>query len=361
MKNTKDKCGLKKIKDIHGLGGMSVQDLKTKVKLLYPYMTNIHKMKREELCQLLGKDCKVLGGLVNKNNSCYLDSILIGLFHAHNPYIRKVIFDTPVHHDDTKLQEEATKIQKLLRGVYGTINRGNRGACSHLRLAFQNFDKRYSEVVAHVEHLDWKNSQLEPADVVKQLIRVFNIPNDCKYIIQNYTKVKRKKVLVNEETVSTTFADPIITPDILYGKKYVDLREYIPNEISHVKFDEDNKWKPIPGVEYDNKISIKKYIKAPLLSIHIQRVFGDSKLKTPVIPAMTIKLKGSTLHLRSILVHEGSSTNYGHYVAYILCQKKWYLYNDLGFEKMELVGSHDKMFRINKHYILKNMTQLLYW
>ena len=356
-------CGKKQKPQMKGLQGMSVQELKIKIKLLYPYLTNVNTMKRQELCDLLSKDCPRLGGLVNKTNSCYLDSVLIGLFHTINPYIKKLLFDKKLNYDDNELQENAIKIQKMLRGVYSAISKGNKGACSLLRQSMQKFDKRYSRIVAGVEHLDWKTSQLEPGDVIKMLIRVFDIPDDCEYILKNYTLINKKKVLVNEEKYKATFADPNITPDMLYEKKHLDLRKFIPEEVSKVEFDDMNKWKPRPGVEYKHKITHKTYTKAPMLSVHISRVFGDIKLKTPIIPPLTIKLKENKqpLHLRSILVHHGDSPEYGHYICYIRCQKYWYKYDDLGFEKLEFIGTNMKLFKMNNFYVLKNAVDLIYW
>jgi hypothetical protein len=360
-------CGTKKKTGATGLEGMKVDELKEHVKTAYPYLTKVKNMKRKELCELLEKDCPNLGGLVNKQNSCYLDSTLVGLFHAVNPYVRKYIFDKNLEYTDPELQESSLAIQKMLRGVYGAINKGNKGACTSLRNAFHKFDKRSASLGARLETLDWKTSQLEPADVIKILIRVFDIPSNCKYNIKRYTLVKKRKVFINEEDVNTTFADPIISSDLLYGKKHFDLKKYIPQEKNKVVFDNDNKWKPFPDtdpdIQYKHKITVKTYRKASMFSVHISRAFGDEKIKTPVVPMMTLKLKENTrpLHLRSIIVHHGDDPESGHYTCYIRCQRHWYHYDDLAFNKLQLVGDHDKMFKMNKYYVLKNMSDLIFW
>ena len=356
-------CGKKANSESKGMKGMSVQELKVKIKLLYPYLTYVNTMKRQELCELLARDCPRLGGLINKNNSCYLDSTLVALFHTINPYIASQVLDKDLGYDDEQLQEHATGIQRVLRGVNTAIRDGKKGACSMLRQSIQRFDKRYSIVKGQVEPLDWKTAQLEPGDVIKLLIRVFEIPMDCEYTTKRYTLIKRKKVFVNETTDTGTFADPSITSDMLYGKKVIELKGMMPEEVSRVQFDDDNKWKPAPGVEYKIKISVKTYTKAPMLSIHVNRVYEDTKLKTAVVPEMAIKLKDNSkpLHLRSILVHHGNTPEHGHYTCYIRCQKYWYEYDDLGFKKLDFVGDQMKLFNFNKSYILKNAVNYIYW
>lgn len=186
-------CGKKQNPNIHGLSGLSVKELK-KVKLLYPYITNIHKYKRAELCNLLAKNCESLGGLINKSNSCYLDSILIALFHNINPYIYDEILKKPVHFNNDELQNIAREIQKLLRTVYNSISKGVKGFCVRLRNSFEKFDKIYSKVYnVRLEDIDWKSEQLEPKDVINILIKIFKIPDDCYYKIQTYGIKNRKK------------------------------------------------------------------------------------------------------------------------------------------------------------------------
>jgi hypothetical protein len=360
-------CGTRKKTGKTGLEGMSVDELKEQVKIDYPYIRNVHAMKRKELCDLLEKNCPGLGGLLNNANSCYLDSTLVGLFHAYNPYIREKIFDKTITYTDPELKDSATTALRMLKGIYNTINRGNKGACTSLRNAIHKFDKRYSDIVTLLETLDWKRSQLEPADVIKALIRIFDIPLDCKYSTKRYTLINRRKVFVNEDITDTSFADPIISSDILFGKRRLELKKYIPQEVDKVIFDDENKWKPFPdtdpSVEYKHKITVKKYIKAPMLCIHISRKFIDVKIQIPVIPIMSLKLKDNNkqLHLRSILVHHGDDPDGGHYTCYIRCKRHWYEYNDLGFDKLKLIGDHNKMFKANKNYVLKNMSNLIYW
>jgi ubiquitin C-terminal hydrolase len=356
-------CGKKKLQDVHGLNGLSVDDLRKKVKLLYPYLKNLHLMKRQELCDLLSKDCENIGGLKNQNNSCYLDSALVSLFHSPSPYIKQNILDKQVQFDDKQLEEIAVAIQLSLQKIYAGINQGNTGFCQKLRKLFQAFDERYSEVIARTETLDWKTTQLEPSDVYKLLIRVFDIQNDCTFNFKSFGIIKNRKISVSDDQRVTTIADPIISADLLFGQKNVDIKEHIPRSVARNEFDNNNKWRPEPNLEFDKQILEKTYTKSPMLIIHISRVFGDVKLKTQVIPQMAIKLKNNprSLLLRSILVHQGNSAESGHYVCFIRCKKLWYLYNDISYEKMKLIGDHDKLFKYNKNYVLKNAVDLVYW
>lgn len=356
-------CGKKKRKDYPGFQGMSVVQLRQQVQHLYPYLTKLNNVKRQELCDILSRNCDTLGGLTNKVNSCYIDSILMALFHNHNPYLKENVINKQVKFTNSGLQDTAVTIQDMLSKINDAIVQGKRGACSRLRAAFQQFDRIYSNEIAGIEQLDWKNSQLEPADVIKALIRVFNIPNDCRYRFQTYGVKGRKKYLITNETRETTFADALISADSLYEQSKISMKQFIPIEKTVTEFDTENLWKPNENMEFSKKLVIKTYIKAPIFVVHVSRVFGNEKLTTPIVPEVSLKLKDNKhiLHLRSIIVHHGNSPDSGHYTCYLLCQNTWFHYNDINFTGLEEVGDLKKVLKHDGGFVLRNAVNFIYF
>lgn len=354
-------CGKKQKKNVEGLQGMSVVELRERVSHLYPYLTKLHTFKRQELCDILSRGCDNIGGLTNKKNSCYLDSILMGLFHNHNPYLRDKILKREIHFDNPQLQDIALDIQRMLNKVNAAFIDGKKGACTRLRVAFQKFDEIYSTEYG-IEQLDWKEEQLEPTDVIKFFIRVFKIPNDCKYRFQSTGINGKTKTPVTNDIRETTFADAHISADLLYDQKEVRMKQFIPVEKTTTSFDNDNLWKP-GDVEFKKKLVIKSYLKAPMFIVHVSRIFGDEKIKTPFIPEKALKLKENKhiLHLRSVVVHHGQTHDSGHYTCYLLCQNTWFHYDDVNFSVLEKIGDFDKMLKHKNSFVLKNGVDFVYF
>lgn len=141
------------------------------------------------------------------------------------------------------------------------------------------------------------------------------------------------------------------------------MKDIVPQNIDKTAFDSDNLWKPVENVSYDTKLEIKTYTKSPMMIVHISRTFVDQKLKTVVIPLLSIKLKENTrtLSLRSIIVHHGDTMQSGHYTCYIRCKKYFYHYDDLNFVNMKFIGDYQKLFAMNEHNVLKNATDFIYF
>jgi len=357
-------CGKRADPSKDGLAGMSVVQLREKVQTLYPFIANPKSLSRKVLCDLINKDCASLGGLINKQNSCYLDSTLIALFHNMSPYFITNVFEKKLdYNSNQKLQAIAEAIQQSLHMVFTSVINGKCGALSRLRKGFQAFDHYYSRTLFRTEHLDWEHAQLEPADVVKILIRMFQIPNDCKYKFESYGYAKRKKYLVTSEIRETNIADIIISADDIYSKNSYDMKsELLPQHKTRATFDADNLWKPSENAAYNKQQIIKTYLKAPMLIIQVARVFAGKKIKTAVVPILNIKLKENTkkLYLTSIICHHGSNVNHGHYTCYIVCKNDWYHYDDIGFQKMKLIGDVQTLFKHNDNFVLRNAVNFIY-
>lgn len=352
-------CGKKQNDALDGYAAMSVTQLRQLVKEQYPYVKQVRLLNRDELCALLNKDCVGMGGLTNKANSCYLDSALISLLFMNCPYIHNEILHKQLNHQDPELQTCALRIQRMLVTIYDAIEKGKRGACSKLREAFELFDTMYADKIGKIEKLDWRREQLEPADVFKFLIRVFQIGDDCEYEFKSYSVAKGHKTPLTDEIRKGTFADCMIGIDVLSKDNFSDLSKYVPKHTERIRILK----RDVGDDGILRKMIVKKYVKAPLFTVHVQRVMSGGKIQTPIVPFPTLKLKNNenVLHLRAVIVHHGSSADHGHYTSYLRCKQFWYHYDDLAFEKMVKIGSTKQLFLQNKNYVLRNCVNLIYF
>ena len=70
------------------------KDLIVSVKKLYPYYNNLESLKKDDLLKIIDKSCNNIP-IYNERNSCYLDSLMVALFHDNNPYVKNMFLESP--------------------------------------------------------------------------------------------------------------------------------------------------------------------------------------------------------------------------------------------------------------------------
>ena len=50
----------------------------------------------------------------------------------------------------------------------------------------------------------------------------------------------------------------------------------------------------------------------------------------------------------------------GHYTSMIECGGRWYHYDDIGFSRMKLVGTHEDVWDYRNGFVLRNCTNVAY-
>lgn len=376
MSSTHRDCGKKQnpAANANTLLSKSVIDLRRQVKGLYPYKQRLRDIPRQELCDMLNKNCHTLGGLVNQRNSCYLDSVLMALLHDVSPYIKTHILEANLdllyRNQAEYLLNLAKRIQRGLNLSLQGVMDGKRFHCETLRGIFQKYDTYYrNNVDASLEKVDWINSQLEPQDVIKLFVRVFKLGDNCRYEMKVYGYEKGKKYLVTDETRQYDVSGLIISADVLYkfqeeNETYEMADMLLPVSKTTTVLDEENWWRTptMPGKVFRKKQEYIRYLEAPMLIISAQRNFADMKVRTCVRPVLYIKLKHNLrrLTLSSIICHHGNSVDYGHYTAFLLCKNDWYHYDDLGYKKLTRIGNEKELFSWNHRFVLKNSVSFIY-
>jgi hypothetical protein len=325
-------------------------------------------------------DCKSIK-ILNENNSCYLDSLLVSLFHKKNPHIFNILFKSPITNTDNSIiKQKAQEIRNELQEIYlliSGIKHSNRHKyCKNLRKLLNDYKKLYTRAYPNrpLDNNDWQRDQSEPMQTLQYLNTMFDFPLTTKRIFKRWgtndklTKDSLKSILDTKpmtlEERNEIFITTIDKGD-LFEKDKVFIKNLYPSKISISRFDKNNLWQAQPNKFYKTKIEKVSYVDAPFLFLHVDRLIIDpdtkyvEKMHTAVIPDEYVKTKTGRLELQSIIVHVGAE-NGGHYICLIKCDNNWYEYDDLS-KKTQFVGSLQDVISYNRHMYIRNNTDLVYF
>jgi hypothetical protein len=350
------------------------------------------KQKVDE--QKAPKKCSDLGGLINSQSSCYLDSTLLGLFIKDNEFIKdnilykdlstiEMIYHKGLPDQKTlkltelpELYEISKKIQADLVVIYNEIKTGVANVCTQLRNHLTEHQKIYKAVFGPLTQTNWTTAQQEPLDVILRLDTIFNLPEPAIVSLKSYGSNNKKDLtLVTEgermvpfNIITDVFSIANISGNNIVDKKEIFLLDDFINKVTTSTLSPCNYF-----ISADKKMAFKHRIehydvvKSPLLYIHLTRIAdkamlggqGKVKLTTHVMPSEKLKMSSGSLDLVSIIIHHGASGG-GHYTCYLNCLGNWYSYNDIGFTKLVPVGTFIKMMETKGTEILSNATDFIY-
>lgn len=329
--------------------------------------------------------------LKNANNSCYLDSLFVALFHHDNIFIQNAIFKNEINKGNKDLENIANKILDELINIYNlianTLEEKEVQICVNIRKLFNNYKDLYMKLYpknTSFAYINYERDQTEPVEILNILTIIFNFNSIVKlntskwgtnYNIEPDINSIIKNKPINSKKHEETFTQYIHYNDLL-GKKLINIKDFFPvrTDITHFE-KEEYFWRPDdkdPSIKYSTKIEQIEIIDTSLLFIHIKRLiknnengYGDEeeilndtiKLDTKVIPEKKIILKsGKILKLYSIIIQNGINIE-GHYICLYNCNDVWYKYDDIG-PKIDKIGTINDI--INHDTYLKNCTDFLY-
>lgn len=313
-------------------------ELITKIKEMYPYYSNLGKLNKEQLEEIYNRKCHVIR-LSYNNNSCYMDTLLVALFHTKNRHI----FDMFFRKQCTSILEK--NIQKQLYLIYYSLY-DKTIYCTELRKSLNYYLREHGG-----EQVNWSNEQLDPTQLLQYLDRIFNYEDNVDTHILNYVGNTLQERFVLSRNRQKYFIYNINIDDI-YGHDMVDLSTLIPVRNKRTTFDKDN----LVNGQYKYLFSKEIMVKCKFLYIDIPRIVpGVGKLDTVIIPPIKIKLVGNRepLYLKSLIVHMGNEYG-GHYICIYECRGDWYMYDDLN------IGLH-KIDTFMTRRILSNVKALIYF
>jgi hypothetical protein len=274
------------------------------------------------------KDIKIK----NDNNSCFLDSLLVALFHFKNKDIYNKFFTKSIINSfgNDDLKKLGNNIQNELYNIYLKIN--NKGSNSEEKYCslFRKLLDRYYNIYIKINKTykiffnsndNWKNTQIDVFELLTFLSIIFNFKNN-----------KDNKILEGTNLYYSNFVIDVPS-HYLFGNKRIDISDIVPLKIESFSLDDDNKFINSKGelvTSYKKTYEVLKSLSFVIIQIY-RNIGSNNKLKTKIDYPDTIKLKENTkeLELKSIIIHIGDSTNYGHYIALIKRNNIWYEYNDM--------------------------------
>lgn len=276
------------------------------------------------------KDCRILPRLIHDRNNCYLNAILVGLFHEDNNLQKYILGETFPRPFQQQVQIELRKLQYA-------IKTGETRGCQEIRRLFD----------VYTQNSEWLGSQQEPYDVVNILTKIFEIPNSTFYSKTDFGIINGTS---REESSSQEFGSFVISIEVSRLRRFelnhprtrFMLCKYVPSTIDKVK--DMGTWNAASGRAYTEKTTKIQYKQAPFLYIHVNRIDNSEKQSNLlVVPDETIVLEQNSvpLTLTSILLHKGLD-NQGHYTCLYRCGKFWYVFDDgdlNGTQHNKLIGT----------------------
>lgn len=285
--------------------------------------------------------------IANERNSCYIDSLLVALFHFKSRVIYNAFFANKL------VPRYASKIQKELHKIYRHINKNEELQTNNCSCMRKYLEKYYKQLVKDnsgnqifFNNSDnWITKQIDVFELLTFLDKIFDFKSNVK------VKEGTNKYIKNMITE--------ISSHYLIGSNTLDISSVIPMRKDKYELDADNYYKNSKGrlVKYYEKI-YEIYKTNGVLIIELYRNSGSEKLNTSIIYPDTIRVKEDKkeLKLRSIILHKGSAINSGHYTTIIRREGKTYEYDDIS-------GNTNKLKEISSEYerkMRKNVVVLIY-
>jgi uncharacterized UBP type Zn finger protein len=276
----------------------------------------------------------------NENNSCYIDSLLVALFHFKNRVIYNMFFKNKLEH------KYASRIQEELYFIYKYINNKDDIENKQCNMIRKYLEKYYKELVSINENNriffnnrdNWITQQIDVFELITYLDKIFEFKNNV-HVRDGNNKYKRNMIY----EVSSLY---------LMDKNKFDISSIIPNRVDIYNFDKKNCFKNSKGklvTHYEKEYNILKTNGVLLVEIY-RNIGGENKLTTKIIYPNTIKIEGDkkALKLRSIILHKGDTVESGHYTALLKRNGKTYEYDDIREIKVqEITEEYEKKMRKN--------------
>ena len=349
-------CGKRKKETGHALAQMSALELRELAAKVMPYLPNMKRMSRVELCKALypyipstangrasNKGSKEVPTLFLKNhaNSCYVDSTLIALLAVDSKWVVETLLKAKLNHEDPDAMDLAIHLRQYLRDLYTKlrvpqtpVTTGSMTTCT----PFRKMLKELSRKLRIADGIDWTREQNDPVDLIHALSEILQINPDIA--IRPHGIMQYQKRGFNQIQVPSS---------MLYKYKQRKHTIHIGKSL----------FPRVAELGGDTYYRVEKVGKHPALYIEVNRAYyNDSKLETCVKSESVLRVPdGHLLKLASIIVHRGDSSSSGHYMCvFYRPSLGWVLYDDLR-DEYKVIGKSLKSVweyknkRIQKHAV----------
>jgi len=270
--------------------------------------------------------------ILNENNSCFLDSLLVAFFHFKNKEIFNLFFNSEINDfNNPKLKKMGNLIKKELFNIYSFIHKSNHNDddfiyCSLFRKLLQYYYDIYIQLFPKNKILYNSNDNW----ITKQ-IDIFELLNYLS-IIFNFKSKKMTKIIDGLNKVYSNFIIEIPVYELI-GKKKLNLNDLFPSKTERYQLDDENKYRNSRGELVSFYEKKREYIKtSSFIYFQIYRNMGSlEKVRTSIEYPEEIKIKENSknMKIKSLIIHLGDTVNSGHYITIIKRREKWYKYNDM--------------------------------
>ena len=271
--------------------------------------------------------------ILNENNSCFLDSLLVAFFHFKNKEIFNLFFNSEIKDfNNPKLKKMGNLIKKELFNIYSFIHKSNHNEneeyiyCSLFRKLLQYYYDIYIQLFPKNKILYNSNDNW-----IRKQIDIFELLNYLS-IIFDFKSKKMTKIIDGQNKVYSNFIIEIPVYELI-GKKKLNINELFPSKTERYQLDEENKYRNSRGELISFYEKRREYIKtSSFIYFQIYRNMGsEEKIRTSIEYPEEIKIKENSknLKIKSLIIHLGESVNSGHYITIIKRRNKWYMYNDM--------------------------------
>jgi hypothetical protein len=285
--------------------------------------------------------------ITNENNSCYIDSLFVALFHFKNRVLYNSFFKNKL------VERYPKKIQDEIYKIYRYINKNDEishNTCYFIRKYLDKYyniliDQNSNNKIFFNNSDNWLTQQIDIFELITFLDKIFNFEQNIKVKENNNKYIKNMIIEISSYN--------------LMNINVLDISSLIPLKIEKYNLDKNNYYINSKGKlikYYEKKYEIVKT--KGILLIQFYRNSGREKLNTKIIYPNRIKIKGDKkeLILRSIILHKGTTINSGHYTTIIKREGKTYEYDDM-------TNGDNKLSEIGEEYekkMSKNIVGLIY-
>ena len=275
-------------------------------------------------------------------NSCYIDSLLVALFHNYNEFVFNYFVDADIQQYPFLSQEIQTKLNNIAIIIKEEL--------INLILLISGKKNEPRNIAPNT------NNQKTTSFKLRTLIK--------DYLNTRYSDNRSNKYVKEE----LDFDDVIYALNEIFLFKKINIYDkkdfYLLDDF---KLGEEVKYiNGMPGYNEDINIYINKYYNKKiglfkLLLVKINRFTNTSKLSNIVYPSETIINNDNIVYLRSIIIFVPSLR---HYICLFKCGDFWYKYNNLATENdVEKTVSYFGRYIdvISNEEYMRNMAGIVYY